>query len=61
MKARWVSWKHLKAGDLFQSRDDLYPLRVLSSHSWGVVVNQGWRFWNVYFRRRAKVLLFADR
>ena len=25
MKARWVSWKHLKAGDLFQSRDDLYP------------------------------------
>lgn len=60
MKARWVSWKALRPGDLFQSVDDAYPLRVLAVHGVYVVVYQGFRFWNVQFRRGAKVLKFWE-
>lgn len=63
MKGHWVSWKHLRPGDLFQSRDDAYPLRVLAVHfRWRqVVVYQGMKFWTVQFRREdVRVLRFAE-
>lgn len=59
MTARLVHWANLRPGDLFQSRDDLYPLRVLLVLSDSVVVSQGLMNWRVYFRPGARVLRFT--
>lgn len=61
MTARWISWKHLRPGDLFQSVDDFYPLRVIAVRRDGSVdIWQDGRYWTVFFRHGAKVLRFRQ-
>lgn len=59
MKVELVKWTELRPGDLFRSRDDLYPLRVLHVLDFGVLVQQGGRFWKVYFRPGVRVMRFG--
>lgn len=60
MTARVVPWFNLRPGDLFQSRDDLYPLRVVHVLSDSLLVMQGMTCWRVYFRPGVRVLRFVQ-
>ena len=60
MKATLVNWTRLRSGDLFQTRDDTHPLRVLAVlPAGGVLVKQGFQVWKVFFRPGARVFRFS--
>lgn len=58
MKVQLVKWTKLRPGDLFQTRDDLYPLRVQAVHALGVLVVQAGEVWTVYFRPGVRVVRY---
>ena len=58
MKAVLLPWTRLKAGYLFKSRDDDYPVKVIYSLPDSVIVRKGLYTWRIYFRPGARVLVF---
>lgn len=56
MRGTWVHWSALRVGDLFQSRDDLYPLRVVGLLPLGVLVVERGLLVRVSFRPGVRVL-----
>lgn len=58
MTAQRIPWYYLRPGDLFKSRDDLYPLKVVQVLPDSVLVRQSFRMWRVYFRPGARVFRF---
>lgn len=58
MKADMVKWTELRVGQLFKSRDDAYPLRVVALVRGGVVVLAAGREVLVFFRPGVQILRF---
>jgi len=58
MKTEVVKWTELRVGQLFKSRDDAYPLRVVRLVLGGVVVLVAGRQVTVLFRPGVQILRF---
>lgn len=60
MKTELVKWTELRIGQVFKSRDDSYPLRVVDLVLGGVVVLVVGRPITVLFRPGVEILRFRN-